>query len=92
MGLVFEQLTPEQKDVLESWLRGDSESARPAAFKAQAPAPVPGEPQKPGARFATRLLRILERKGVLTHSEAAELLRDLNSESSAAPPSIPDRF
>ena len=30
----------------------------------------------PNARFAAKLLKILERKGILCHREAAELLRD----------------
>lgn len=79
MGLVFEELTPEQQGALESWLQGGFEGAKQAAFRANAPAPVSAEAQKPNVCFATRLLRILERKGIVTHSEAAELLRDLNS-------------
>jgi hypothetical protein len=39
---------------------------------------VSDDPKKK-THFAARLLQILERKGVLTHSEAAELLRDLDS-------------
>ena len=34
---------------------------------------------KPIVRFTANLVKMLERKGILTHSEAAELLRDFNS-------------
>jgi hypothetical protein len=32
---------------------------------------------KPNSRFGAKLVKILERKGILSHSEAAELLHDL---------------
>lgn len=32
---------------------------------------------KPKSRFAAKLVKILERKGIVSHSEAAELLHDL---------------
>lgn len=79
MGLVFEQLTPEQKGALQSWLGGDSAAREEAAFRTGAPNATRDATAKLNERFASRLLKILERKGVLTHSEAAELLRDLNS-------------
>lgn len=80
MGLIFEQITPQQKAALESWLRESSGVPdEAAAFRTAAPAATPESAVKPNARFAARLLKILERKGILTHSEAAELFRDLNS-------------
>jgi hypothetical protein len=80
MGLLFEQLTPEQKATLESWIAGTSIAAdQEASFRRAVPAAAPEAAPKPNTRFAARLLKILERKGILTHSEAAELLRDLDS-------------
>jgi hypothetical protein len=34
---------------------------------------------KGSARFAAKLVQVLERKGILTRSESAELLRDIDS-------------
>jgi hypothetical protein len=79
MGLIFEQLTPAQMTTVVSWLEGVS-SPSEAAF----PAPAASEGASnvhanTNARFATKLVQILERKGIITHSEAAELVRDLKS-------------
>jgi hypothetical protein len=74
MGLIFEQITGGQRAALESWL-GDGSPNEEIAFRTAAPA-VSLE-INPNARFAARLLKILERKGILSHSEAAELLHDL---------------
>jgi hypothetical protein len=79
MGLIFEELKPEQKATLQSWIAGTSVAAdQDAVFRKaiQADSEAVLKPNKP---FATRLVTILQRKGILTHSEAAELLRDLNS-------------
>lgn len=79
MGLIFEQLTPEQNATLQSWIAAISGTAdHDAVFRRaiQADAEPVAKPNKP---FGARLVTILQRKGVLTHSEAAELLRDLNS-------------
>jgi hypothetical protein len=77
MGLIFENLTPEQRDTVASWLEGTSSPAE-ASF-GSAPSAAVSRAAKTDGRFAEKLLKILERKGVLTASEAAELLRDLNS-------------
>jgi hypothetical protein len=78
MGLLFEQLSPEQKATLESWLVGKSIPAdQKEVFRGAVAAT--GAALQPNGRFAVRLMTVLERKGILTHSEAAELLRDLNS-------------
>ena len=80
MGLIFEQLTPEQKGALESWLHvATPGNASDDAFRTAASATTAEAGGQVNNRFATSLLRILERKGILTHSEAAELLRALNS-------------
>ena len=78
MGLVFEQLSPEQKATLESWIVGKSVTADQEGVFREAVAATEAA-LRPNRRFAVRLLTLLERKGILTHSEAAELLRDLNS-------------
>jgi hypothetical protein len=75
MGLIFEQITAEQHVTLESWLQ-DSFSEEEIAFRTAPPA-VSLEIFKSNSRFAGKLLKVLERKGILTHSEAAELLREL---------------
>jgi hypothetical protein len=74
MGLLFEQVTGRQRVALESWL-DESSPSEEIAFRTAAPA-VSLE-INPNARFAAKLLKILERKGMLSHSEAAELLHDL---------------
>ena len=78
MGLLFEQLTPVQMDTVVSWLEGASSPAE-SSFRASASTGVSQRASKMNVRFATKLLRVLEHKGILTASEAAELLRDLNS-------------
>ena len=77
MGLIFEAVSPAQKDALGSWLHGDSTPSDAPFEAAPAAAPSEGEPTA-NPRLGVRLVRILERKGILTHSEAAELLRDLD--------------
>jgi hypothetical protein len=78
MGLMFEQLTPEQNATLLAWLEG-TPSRDENPFRSTASADVPQGAPKTNARFAAELVKILERKGILTHSEAAELLRGLDS-------------
>ena len=78
MGLMFEQLTSEQNSILLGWLEGTP--AREENPFGAAPAPnATRDAAEPNARFAASLVKVLERKGILTHSEAAELLRDLDS-------------
>jgi hypothetical protein len=77
MGLIFEQPKPEQSATLRSWLHGTS-SREETAFRTASQAESEAAP-KANVRFAVKLLKVLERKGMLTHSEAAELLRDLGS-------------
>ena len=78
MGLMFEQLTAQQNFILLGWLEGaDAPEANP--FRTATAADVAGETPKANSRFGASLIKMLERKGILTHSEAAELLRDLDS-------------
>jgi PilZ domain-containing protein len=78
MGLIFERLTPAQMDTVVSWLEGTSSPAE-ASFRAAASSSVKQGTSEPNARFAAKLLKLLERKGIITRSEAADLLRDLDS-------------
>ena len=79
MGLIFEQLTPEQKATLQSWIAGTSVAAAQEAVFRRAIHADSEAALNPNKLFAARLVTILQLKGILTHSEAAELLRDLNS-------------
>jgi hypothetical protein len=80
MGVVFEQLSPAQQGTVVSWLESTFAPAE-APFRSarSVSTAAPEDKPKEKTRFGVSLVRILERKGVLTHSEAAELLRDLNS-------------
>jgi hypothetical protein len=78
MGLMFEQLTTAQQDTVVSWLEGPSSPAYAPFRDASPSAPAVGEPKKK-TRFALKLVHLLERKGILSHSEAEDLLRDIDS-------------
>jgi hypothetical protein len=78
MGLVFERLTPAQTDTVVSWLEGIS-SPGESSFPAAVSGAVSQGSSKTNARFAAKLLKLLERKGILTRSEVEELLRELDS-------------
>jgi hypothetical protein len=78
MGLMFEQLTPEQNSLLIGWLEGTA-AREEDPFRTAPAANAPEDAAKANTRFAAGLVKVLERKGILTHSEAAELLRDLDS-------------
>ena len=77
MGLIFDPLTPAQLDTVVSWL-DEITSPAEASFGSQTSAGVAGSASNANASFATRLVQILERKGIVTRSEANELLRDFN--------------
>lgn len=78
MGLMFEQLTPEQSLILAAWLEGTS-AREENPFRTTPVANCAEGSAKANARFAVKLVKVLERKGIVTHSEAAELLRDLDT-------------
>jgi hypothetical protein len=78
MGLSFDPLTPAQVEIVVSWL-GETSAPAEAFFRSQSSAAVAESTASVNARFAARLVKILERKGVVTRSEANELLRDLDS-------------
>jgi PilZ domain-containing protein len=78
MGVNFEPLTPAQTDIVVSWLEGTS-SPPEARFSAAASGAGSQRNSKTNARFAAKLLKLLERKGILTRSEASDLLREIDS-------------
>ena len=78
MGVLFEQLTPPQMDIVVSWLEGTSSPAEPPLPAITSTAVSQSAP-KTNMHFARKLLKVLEHKGILTPSEAAELLRELDS-------------
>jgi hypothetical protein len=78
MGVVFEQLSLAQQGTVVSWLESTFAPAE-APFRSARSAAAPEDKPKEKTRFGVSLVRILERKGVLTHSEAEALLRDLDS-------------
>jgi PilZ domain len=78
MGLIFERLTLAQRKAVESWSEGASFPTE-ASFSAPASATASESASKKMVRFAEKLVKSLEGKGVLSPSEAAELLRTLDS-------------
>lgn len=75
MGLVFEDMTPAQRDVVANWL---SELRLPPRMSFSNA--FPENPQPPSGdasqTHAIRLIHVLVRKGVLSQSEANEILND----------------
>ncbi len=76
MGLVFGELTAVQRSVLENWL-GDL--GLPRTVFAENPSRRAAESSSSNADCAVRLIQILVRKGVLSQSEATEILRECAS-------------
>jgi PilZ domain len=73
MGLVFAEITPTQRALVESWL-GEVRLPPGTAFENAFP-PLK-QATSPDADCAARLVQVLLRKGVLSQSEATELLTD----------------
>ena len=76
MGLVFAEITETQRAVLEGWLGELGLPPRMRFEDAFAPAK---QATSPDADCAARLVQVLVRKGLLSQSEATEVLRDLRS-------------
>ena len=72
MGLVFGEITGAQRAVLENWL---GELALPPRMVFENPFP-PSNTGSSEADCAVRLVQMLLRKGLLSQSEAKEVLRD----------------
>jgi PilZ domain len=82
MGLIFERLTPAHRKILVSWSEGAPASPEPSLGEPAAgiaTAPRSETNPRKNVYFAEKLVKVLERKGILTPSEAAELLRALES-------------
>jgi len=73
MGLVFGEITEAQRAVLESWL---GELGLPPRMLFENAFPPPKQALPADADCAARLVQVLLRKGVLSQSEAMEVLRD----------------
>ena len=73
MGLVFGEITEAQRAVLESWL---GELGLPPRMLFENAFPPPRQAPPADANCAERLVQVLLRKGVLSQSEAMEVLRD----------------
>jgi PilZ domain len=77
MGLEFNEITPEQRGSLRNWLAG----ANPLT-QVEFTSPRSSEKRRRAAdsevdeTYAVRLIQMLLRKGILSKSEATELLRD----------------
>ena len=75
MGLVFAELAPAQSSVLASWLE---ELGLPPRAIFGEPFPTSNKAASRAGDCAARLVQMLLRKGMLSQSEAMEVLRDLS--------------
>jgi PilZ domain len=73
MGLVFGEITGTHRAVLESWL---GELGLPPRTRFENAFPPAKPATSPDADCAARLVQVLVRKGLLSQSEATEILRD----------------
>jgi hypothetical protein len=73
MGLVFGEITEAQRAVLDNWL---GELGLPPRMLFENAFPPPKQASPADADCAERLVQVLVRKGVLSQSEAMEVLRD----------------
>jgi hypothetical protein len=78
MGLEFNEITEAQKAVLGNWLGELSLPAR-AIFGNPFP-PLHSKSSPMSADCASRLVQVLLRKGLLSQSEATEILSDCNGQ------------
>lgn len=73
MGLVFGEITETQRAVVEGWL---GELGLPPRTLFENAFPQSKQATSPDADCAARLVQVLVRKGLLSQSEATEVLRD----------------
>jgi hypothetical protein len=86
MGLVFGELTGSQKAVLETWL---SELGLPPRTIVENPFPLSNKALRHELDPTGRLVGMLVRKGVLSQSEAKEVLDECEAERCGVRP-LPD--
>ena len=86
MGLVFGEIAETQRAVVESWL---GELGLPPRTLFENAFPPLKQATSPGADCAVRLVQILLRKGVLSQSEATEVLDECEAERRGVRP-LPD--
>jgi hypothetical protein len=70
-------MTSTMSDKLTQSVAQEAATAQEIPFTTASPAVSLEAGLKPNSRFAAKLVKILGRKGILSHSEAAELLHDL---------------
>ena len=70
-------MTSIMSDKLTQSVAQEVAAAEDIPFTTASPAVSLEADLKPNSRFTAKLVKILERKGILCHSEAAELLHDL---------------
>jgi hypothetical protein len=73
MGLVFADMTPAQRDVVSTWL---SELRLPPRMNFTEAFPASPQPARGDQAYTLRLIQMLLRKGLLSQSEANEILSD----------------
>lgn len=71
MGLVFGEITEAQRAILQGWL---AELGFPSQGLLANPFPTANSASVPGSTCATRVVQVLLRKGLLSQSEALEIL------------------
>ena len=76
MGLVFAEMTPAQREVVTNWLAKLRLPPRIALGGAVPPSLQPRRGGDADATYVIRLIHALVRKGLLTQSEASEILSD----------------
>jgi hypothetical protein len=82
MGLEFGEITAAQKTVLDNWL-GELGLPPRAVFDNPFP-PLDSKSSSMSADCASRLVQVLLRKGLLSQSEATEILNESASQPSGA--------
>jgi hypothetical protein len=86
MGLVFAELTTSQRAVLQSWL---SELGLPPRAIFESPFPLSSKAPAQESDCTARLVQVLVRKGLLSQSEAKEVLDEREAERRRVRP-LPD--
>ncbi len=75
MGLAFGDLTPDQRSVLVGWL-GELDTWLEPASKETVLSGESNQPAETGHALVVKLIHLLNRKGILSHSEGLALLQD----------------
>lgn len=79
MGIAFNDLTPERRTALETWLSDLTGERHTHEISAEGHSALHASPQKPGASQKTSLVRLVQLmigKGILTEAEGSSVLID----------------